>query len=137
MTVSKQARREARELFGVCQVHGLLDEGRARTAVRQVLDRRPRGYLAILTHFQRLVKLELQRRTARIECPVALAPDLQAAIQAGLARAYGPGLYLSVAQNPALIGGLRIQVGSDVYDGSIKARLAALEETFGRSGQGL
>jgi F0F1-type ATP synthase delta subunit len=29
-----------------------------------------------------------------------------------------------------LIGGLRIRVGSDVYDGSIQARLKALEESF-------
>ena len=33
-------------------------------------------------------------------------------------------------QNPALIGGLRVKVGSDVYDGSIQARLKALAESF-------
>ncbi len=40
------------------------------------------------------------------------------------------GLTISFAQNPALIGGLRIQVGSDVYDGSVRARLESLRETF-------
>jgi F-type H+-transporting ATPase subunit delta len=133
MTVSKQAKREAKELFRCCQVNGLMEDDRARTAVRQVLETRPRGYLAILTHFQRLVNLELERRTARIESPLPLPPELQATIQAGLERAHGPGLHISVAQNPALIGGLRIKVGSDVYDGSIKARLAALEESFDRN----
>jgi F0F1-type ATP synthase delta subunit len=29
-----------------------------------------------------------------------------------------------------LIGGLRIKVGSDVFDGSVKARLAELEANF-------
>jgi F0F1-type ATP synthase delta subunit len=29
-----------------------------------------------------------------------------------------------------LIGGMRIQVGSDVYDGSVLARLAAFEKRF-------
>jgi F0F1-type ATP synthase delta subunit len=29
-----------------------------------------------------------------------------------------------------LIGGVRIQVGADVYDGSILARLATLERSF-------
>ncbi|MGO9202209.1 MAG: FoF1 ATP synthase subunit delta [Limisphaerales bacterium] len=133
MTVSKQAKREAKELFRCCQVGALMDEGRARAAVRRVLETRPRGYLGILSHFQRLVKLEIERRTARIEGPMPLPPDLQASIQAGLARVYGPGLYVSVAQNPSLIGGLRIKVGSDVYDGSIKARLAGLEESFERN----
>ena len=43
---------------------------------------------------------------------------------------YGNGLNISFTQNPGLIGGLRIKVGSDVFDGSVQARLAALAETF-------
>ena len=84
----------------------------------------------MLSHFQRLVKLDLDRRTARIESAVPLPADFQARLQAGLTRTYGPGLNMSFGQNPALIGGLRIQVGSDVYDGSVRARLAALEDSF-------
>lgn len=130
MTISKQVRREAKELLRACQPNGLLDEDRVRAAVHHVLARKPRGYLAILSHFQRLLKLDLERRTARVESAMPLPPDLQTAILAGLARTYGPALRPSFAQNPALIGGLRIQVGSDVYDGSVKARLAALAERF-------
>jgi F-type H+-transporting ATPase subunit delta len=130
MTLTKQAKRQAKELLRACQLDGLLDEDRARTAVRRLLQTRPRGYLAILSHFQRLLRLELERRTARIESAIALPADLQAAIRTALARAYGPGLDMSFGPNPALIGGLRIKVGSDVYDGSIKARLAALEESL-------
>jgi F-type H+-transporting ATPase subunit delta len=59
-----------------------------------------------------------------------LPPDLQAGIEAGLKRRYGPGLTAVFAQRPALIGGMRIQVGSDVYDGSVRAGLAALEQSF-------
>jgi F-type H+-transporting ATPase subunit delta len=55
---------------------------------------------------------------------------LQTSIQANLTRLYGAGLNFSFAQNTALIGGLRIKVGSDVYDGSVQARLAALAESF-------
>jgi F-type H+-transporting ATPase subunit delta len=134
MAATKQARREAKELFRACQANGLMDENRVRTAVRRVVEARPRGYLHILAHFQRLVRLELERRTTRIESPVVLPADMQAAIQGGLTRTYGPGLYISFGQNPALIGGLRIQVGCDVYDGSIRARLAALEESIEREG---
>jgi F-type H+-transporting ATPase subunit delta len=59
-----------------------------------------------------------------------LPADLQADVRDSLARIYGPGLNLSFAQNPALLGGLRIKVGSDVYDGSVQARLTALEQSF-------
>lgn len=130
MKISKQERREAKALFRSCLTDGLLDEGRARRAVQRVLQAKPRGYLAVLSHFERLVRLDLQRRTARIESTVPLPADLQARMQAGLTRLYGPGLNISYAQNPALLGGLRIKVGSDVYDGSIRARLAALQESF-------
>lgn len=130
MKVTKQSRHEAKELFRSCVVSGLLDEGRARLAVQRVLELKPRGYLPILSHFRRLVKLDLERRTARIESATPLAAELQASVQASLARTYGPGLQISFTQNPALIGGMRIKVGSDVYDGSIQARLAALQESF-------
>jgi F-type H+-transporting ATPase subunit delta len=130
MKSTKQARREAKELFRSCLTDGLLDEGRARHTVQRVLQARPRGFLAILTHFERLLRLELERRAARIESAVALPADLQAHLRAGLARLYGPGLDISFGQNPALIGGVRIKVGSDVYDGSVRARLAALQESF-------
>ncbi len=130
MKITKQARREAKELFRACQVGGTLDEGRVREAVRRLLESKPRGYLGIAAQFQRLVKLALAERTARVESAVPLAPDLQASVRAGLARVYGPGLQISFGQKPALIGGLRIQVGSDVYDGSVRARLDALQERF-------
>jgi F-type H+-transporting ATPase subunit delta len=130
MKVTKQARREAKSLFRTCLVNGLLDQARVRLAVKLVIADKPRGYLAILAHFQRLVRLELAMRTAKVESATALSNDLQVAVKAGLARLYGPGLDLSFAQNATLIGGLRIMVGSDVYDGSVLARLEALRQSF-------
>jgi F-type H+-transporting ATPase subunit delta len=130
MKITKQARREAKELFRSCVVGGLLEENRVRQAVQQVLQTKPRGYIAILTHFLRLLKLDIERRTARVESAAPLSPDLQTQIQTSLARSYGKGLDISFAQNPALIGGLRIKVGSDVYDGSVQGRLAELQESF-------
>jgi F-type H+-transporting ATPase subunit delta len=130
MKTSKQARRGAKQLFRSCVVDGLLDENRARQVVQRVLQLKPRGFMAILNHFHRLVKLDLERRTARVESAIPLPGELQSRVQSGLARIYGPGLNISFVQNPELIAGLRIKVGSDVYDGSVQARLAALQESF-------
>ena len=130
MKISKQARRDAKQLFRSCVNNGLLDEGRVRQAVTSVLAQKPRGYVGILSQLQRLVKLDLDRRTARVESATALSPEQQTVIQANLGRRYGPGLNISFSQNPALIGGLRVQVASDVYDGSVRARLEALRESF-------
>jgi F-type H+-transporting ATPase subunit delta len=130
MKVTKQARREAKQLFRLCLVNGLLEEKRARQVVQQIVAAKPRGYLATLSYFQRLVELDCARHTAKVESALTLPADLQASVQAGLARVYGPGLTASFAENPALIGGMRIRVGSDVYDGSVQGRLAALEQSF-------
>src|SRR6476620_7573559 len=126
MKITKQARREAKQLFKSCIADGYLDENRVRQAVEQLLEVKPRGYLAILSHFERLVKLDIERRTAKVESAVPLPRDIQSKVQAGLASRYGRGVTVSFAQSPALIGGLRIKVGSDVYDGSVQARLNAL-----------
>src|SRR6266446_126786 len=130
MKISKQARREAKALFRVCQVNSLLDENRVRQAVQRVIAKKPRGYLAVLSQLERLVKLDQERRTAKVESASPLSSDVQANVRNHLARLYGPGLNLSFGQNPALIGGLRIQVGSDVYDGSVQGRLTSLQESF-------
>ncbi len=73
MKISKQARRDARQLFRSCLVGQALDENRVRQAVGAVARQKPRGYMAILSHFQRLVRLEVARRTASIESAEPLA----------------------------------------------------------------
>ena len=130
MKISKQARRDAKQLFRNCLANGLLDDNRVRQTMLQVISGKPRGYVAILSQFQRLVKLDVARRSARIESAIELPEALRAGVQTNLARRYGPGLSVSFAQNADLIGGLRVQIGSDVYDGSIRSRLAELAEGF-------
>jgi len=130
MKTSRQLKREAKRLFRLCLVNGLLDEGRTREVVQRVIADKRRGGLALLSHFQRLVKLDSARHTAEVQSAMPLPEDLRASVQAGLARAYGPGISASFAHNPGLIGGMRIKVGSDVYDGSVRARLAWLEKNF-------
>jgi len=128
MKISKQARRDARQLLRSCVANAVLDDNRVRQAVQFVIRDKPRGYLAVLSQFQRLVKLELARRTARVESATPLSPQFQAQVQADLTRIYGAGLSFVFVPNPALLGGLRIQVGGDVYNGSVQGRLAALQE---------
>ena len=130
MKISKQARRDAKQLFNGCKVSGMLDENRVRQSVTAVIAKKPRGYVGILSHFQRLVKLDIERRSAHVESAVPANEALQQSVKANLAQRYGPGLNVTFSVNPSLIGGLRVQVGSDVFDGSVKARLAELEATM-------
>jgi F-type H+-transporting ATPase subunit delta len=130
MKISKQSKREARQLFRSCVVNGYADENRVRQTVSAVIEKKPRGYIGILSQFQRLVKLDLAKRTAKVESAGPISDALKNEVQSNLSRVYGSGLDISFAENPSLIGGLRIQIGSDVYDGSIQTKLKRLAETF-------
>ena len=66
----------------------------------------------------------------RVESPEPLSVELQNLVRQNLAQVYGPGINISFVLNPTLIGGLRIQVGSDVYDGSVRGRLTQLQNAF-------
>ncbi|HTV75431.1 MAG TPA: F0F1 ATP synthase subunit delta [Candidatus Baltobacteraceae bacterium] len=130
MKISKQEQREARQLFHSCLVNGLLDESRVRQTVSLLMSKKPRGYVGILSRLHRLVKLDLEQHAARVESATPLPADLQADVAGRVKKIYGEGLDISFSQNPALIGGLRIQVGSDLYDGSVKTRLERLKQSF-------
>ena len=130
MKTIKQLESEAKHLYRLCLVDGSLDEDRVRQVVRRVLESKQRGSFAFLSHFRRLVKLDCARHTATLESATPLPADLQTSVSSDLQRLYGPKLSISFADTPAMIGGMRIKVGSDVYDNSVKARLAALEHAF-------
>jgi F-type H+-transporting ATPase subunit delta len=95
-----------------------------------VLEAKRRGRLALLAQFRRLVKLERLRHAAEVESAASLPAAFQARVLSNVERLYGPGISTSFALNPALIGGMRIQVGNDVYDGSVRAGLEALQKSF-------
>jgi len=130
MKISKQSRRDGKTLFNACRSGGVLDEGRVRAALAAVVKAKPRGHLATLTHFERLVRLDIARRTALVESAVPLSAEFQGQVKKNLEAKYGHGLTMSFAVNPALVGGLRIKIGSDVLDGSVAHRLEALADSF-------
>ena len=130
MKISKSAQRDAKQCFRDCLVNGRLDENRVRQVVQHIIAKKPRDFLAILSHFQRLVKLELNRFTAKVESAIAIPEPMQAKLRQNLETRYGSGLHMQFNLDSQLIGGMRIRIGSDVFDGSIQARLASLQEGF-------
>lgn len=130
MKISKAAAASARRLFGLCQTDGRLDEAKLRTVISRLIEAKPRDYRAILVAIQRLTRLEIERRQVTVESAVGLDSATQQRVVSGLAQQYGPDLVISYQTTPALIGGLRIRVGNDVFDGSVKGRLDRLAEAF-------
>ena len=127
MKSNRKVKRAARQLYRACLVDGLLDHGRVRLVTQRIAASPRRGSLRLLSDFRRLVRLDHDRHTALVESAAPISSGLRDSIQVDLTRVYGPGLVASFVDNPALIGGVRIKVGSDVYDTSVRSRLAALE----------
>ena len=131
MKSGKQLASEAKKLFRLCLREGKVDEGRVRLVVQKILQSKHRGYLTQLGYLHRMLKLEYERHQADIETAVPLPFDLRERVQTGLTAVYGPELTLSFVQNAGLIGGMRIRVGCDVYDSSIRCALNALARNLG------
>ena len=130
MKSTRQQLRDARRLFRTCLVDGALDEGTVRRVVRRSIDAGGSQRLKVLSRFQRLVRLERTAHSARVESTVPLSGEIRASLEASLARLYGRGIVTSYVENRTLLGGVRISVGSDVYDGSVRGRLEALRDGF-------
>ena len=130
MKGSKQSRRDAKQLFQSCQANGALDEDRVRQVVAWLIEKKPRGYFGTLQELQRLVKLDVNSRSAHVESAVALNDTQQQTVRDGLSRLKGSEVAVEFAQNADLIGGMRVRLGDDVFDGSVRTRLTRLGEKF-------
>jgi F-type H+-transporting ATPase subunit delta len=131
MKISKDANRAARQLFKACvDSNGRLHGSRIKSVIKRLAEAKPRGYLGIVTAFGRLVRLEIEKRRAVIESATVLTPALIEQLRADLQKKYGDDLELEFHIKPELLGGLRVQVGSHVWDGSVRAKLEALSNSL-------
>lgn len=127
MKLSKEARRLSRDLFQASFVDGKLDHGRVRTIVAKIAEERPRHFLDILKDYQRLIRLEVGKRHAVVESAVELDEQTRGELEQSLRAKYGSDLSMEFKVAPELLGGLRVKIGSDVFDGSVRDRLDRLQ----------
>ena len=126
MKLTKEARKLSKDLLRSSLTNGLLDAAKVEKATNTVIKSKPRNYIGVLKEFARLVRLEAAKSHATIESAEALDASEKAAISKTLAAKFGGDVTTDYKVNPALIGGLRIQVGSTVVDASVRSRLDRL-----------
>jgi F-type H+-transporting ATPase subunit delta len=127
MKISREARRQSRELFELTLVNGRIDESRLREIFGGVAEKMPRSYLQILKELTRLVRLEVASHHAVIESAIPLDPAQSGLIEKDLRSRFGD-ITAEFRKNPNLIAGTRVRLGSDVWDGSIQARLEIIKQ---------
>lgn len=127
MKLSREARRQSRELFDLIMVNGRLDVTRLREVFNEIADKKPRFYLEILKELTRLVRLEVARHHAVIESAMPLDSTQSQEFTKILRSQFGE-ITTEFRHNPGLIAGVRVQIGSDVWDGSVQGRLETLKQ---------
>ena len=128
MKINKEIRRRSREMLRASFTDGQLDPGRIASLVDSLIARKPRNCVAILQNYMHLLRLELEKRRARIETASAVDPETSSKVIANLKKKYGNDLTTEFVVNPQLLGGMRIRVGSDVWDGTVRNRLERLRQ---------
>ncbi|MEN3370574.1 MAG: F-type H+-transporting ATPase subunit delta [Verrucomicrobiota bacterium] len=128
MKINKETRQLSKQLLRASFTDGQLDSSRIASLVKSLIEKKPRSYIKVLESYKRLLRLEVEKRSATIETATELAADASEQIVANLKRKYGSDLAAKFVVNPELLGGMRIHVGSDVWDSSVRNRLHRLQQ---------
>lgn len=126
MKLHKEGRKLAKGLLRASMTNGVVDAAKTQQAAEALIAAKPRNTVGVLKEFSRLVRLELAKRHATVESTTDLEAGEKTAITNALRTKYGTDITADFTTNPALLGGLRIQIGSDVLDASVRARLDQL-----------
>ena len=128
MKINKEIRRLSREMLRASFTDGQLDPGRIASLVDSLIARKPRNYIGVLKNYRRLLRIEVEKRRARIETASEVDRETSSRLVANLKKKYGGDLTSEFVVNPQLLGGMRIRVGSDVWDGTVRNRLERLQQ---------
>ncbi|MFT4228993.1 MAG: F0F1 ATP synthase subunit delta [Microbacterium sp.] len=108
-------------------------DGRASAATTLIVSSlvqrpRERRVRQLLTGAMRTVSDQRGRTVATVTSATPLSAEQAKRLSAALAARYGRDVALNAVIDPALVGGLRVQIADDVIDGSISGRLADLRQ---------
>lgn len=126
MKISREARKLTRELFTMACPKGTPEPERIREISDYLIAEKPRFYTQILKEFTRLIRLELAKHHATVSSAAPLSEHTREQVRNEIIRHFGEATTFTFQVDPSLIGGMRVQHGSDVLDGSIRSRLENL-----------
>jgi F-type H+-transporting ATPase subunit delta len=108
MRIAKEARKVSRQMFRHSFTDGKLDKEKISHMVESLVAEKPRHYSDALKDYQRLLRLEVEKRHAVIESATPLNDSIANQVLANLRSRYGEDLITEFRTNPELLGGLRI-----------------------------
>ncbi|MEZ0215932.1 MAG: F0F1 ATP synthase subunit delta [Rariglobus sp.] len=125
-TGKPQIQQLARQLFKLSFVDGRLSSEQVAGVLGYVEKAHAANALAILKAYQRLVAVEVAKGSAIVEHSGPVADNVLASIAASLSKRYNRPVTATAKANPALLAGLRVRIGDDLYESSVSGQLAVL-----------
>lgn len=93
------------------------------TLVKQSLAASYRSVGVALDQYQKVAAAIRDESVARVRAARELTDADRTRLEAALRRQYGRNIHLNVVVDPELLGGMRIEIGDDVIEGTVDARL--------------
>ena len=126
MRADKKNKLLAKQLFKLSLVNGQVSAEQVAGVLGYIEKSAPRHPLALLQLYHRAIAAEIAKSLAVVEHAGALDAAVLPQIAAAMTRKYQRPVTATARPNPALLAGLRVRVGSDVYESSVASQLAAL-----------
>jgi F-type H+-transporting ATPase subunit delta len=122
----KQIQHLARQFFQLSLAGGVVSADQVAGVLAYIDKHQPANAIAVLKAYQRLVAAEVARGQAVVEHAGFAHSSALDAITAALSTKYRRPISWVAKPAPALLAGLRIRVGDDVYETSVAGQLATL-----------
>jgi F-type H+-transporting ATPase subunit delta len=126
MRGNKQIRKTARTLLQLSLKEGEVSGERVQAVLKSLQAHPPRNYRPVLREYLYQVRKHVERSQAIVEYAGPLPANLINEIEASFSARYARPITAIPSENPELIAGVRIRIGSDVYDSSVANHLQEL-----------
>lgn len=126
MRADKKTKALAKQLFKLSVVNGVVSPEQVTGVLGYLEKNAPRNGLAVLKLYHRAIATELAKSQALVEHAGPVTDASLRQIEGAMTQKYKRPVTATAKPNPALLAGLRIRVGSDLYESSVAGQLATL-----------
>src|SRR3954471_21652614 len=126
MRADKKTKALAKQLFKLSLVNGAVSLEQVTGVLGYIEKNVTRGQLALLQLYQRAITTELAKSNAVVEHAGPINDTTLKSIEAAMTKRYLRPVAATAKPNPRLLAGLRIRIGSDVYESTVSGQLANL-----------
>lgn len=126
MRADKKTKALAKQLFKLSIVNGAVSPEQVTGVLGYIEKNVPRHALALLQLYHRAIATELAKSNALVEHAGPISDTTLRSVETVMTKRYSRPVAATARSNPQLLAGLRVRVGSDVYESSVSGQLAAL-----------